>query len=74
MMIGQEFLNFHNYLKFQKVKKSDTWPRNVVEEQDRFARFLNHLPLKVKLFVKNATRTKEKHDHESNMLIYPQVC
>ena len=43
-------------------------PRNALDEQDRFAGFLNHLLFKVKLFVKNETRRRLKLDHESNML------
>jgi lipopolysaccharide export system protein LptA len=45
----------------------------VLEKRDRFAGFLNHLPSKVKLFVKNETRARLKLGHESNMLITPHA-
>jgi len=40
-----------------------------LEKQDKFAGFLNHLNPKVKLFVKNETRTRLELGHESRTLI-----
>lgn len=66
-VVGKNFVQIHISLEYLNVKKNDTIRRNTLEWQDRIARFINHLPFKVKLFVKNATRRGHEHGSEFNM-------